>query len=273
MNWKKLLQTNVAFVVEMCLLAIVVVAIIVGVVFAGLDNYTQHGKEITVPDICGMYEAEADIVLTEYGLRVQVIDSTYNNEVGLGSIVEQNPAAGSKVKNGRSIYVILNAKAKKMVPLPELKDMSQRQAVATLQALHLQVDTTLYEPSEFRGLVLDIRKDGISLAAGTRLTEGSSVVLVIGQGSGTEQVPVPLLVGKTLDEARTALLNARLVLGAVNYAEPVAENEDKIYYIYQQEPQRGEMILEGSRIDISLSVDSLKTTQTVYEEDEDDFFN
>ncbi len=272
MNWKRLLQSNVAFVVEMCLVAAVIVAVVVFVVFRGLDRYTQHGVEVTVPDICGMYEAEADIILQELGLHTQVIDSTYNNDVPLGSIVEQNPAAGSKVKHGRSIYVILNAKAKKMIPLPELKDMSQRQAAATLQALHLQVDTILYEPSEFRGLVLDVRQDGVSLAAGMRLVEGSSVALIIGQGSGTEQVPVPLLVGKTLDEARAALLSARLVLGAVNYDEPQEENAEKTYYVYQQAPERGEMILEGSRIDISLSIDSLKTVETSFEEEEDDFF-
>ncbi len=273
MDFKTFWKSNTAFVLKMLALAVIVGIVLYLSVFVWLRSYTEHGIEVGVPDICGMYTTEAEIMVQESELLIQVVDSTYSNKVPLGTIVEQNPAAGAKAKHGRHIYVIVNAKQARMVPLPELKDMSQRQAEATLRSLNLQVKDVFYEPSEFRGLVLDVRKEGNSLSAGERLQEGTAVDLVIGQGRGTEQVPVPLLVGKTLEDARKILLASRLVLGAIDYAEPYEALADSVYYIYQQNPQRGDMILEGSRIDISLSLDSTYTPVITSEEEEDDFFN
>ncbi len=271
MDFKKFWKSNTAFVLKMFALAAGVILVIYFSIFVWLDSYTQHGIEVEVPDVCGMYTSEAEVMLAEQQLQVQVIDSTYSKKVPFGTIVEQNPQAGAKTKHGRSIYVIVNAKMHRLVPVPELKDMSHRQAQAALQSLGLVVDTVLYEPSEFRGLVLDVRQNGVSIAAGSRLPEGTNVQLIIGQGNGTEQIPVPNLIGKTLEEARTILLDSRLVIGALNYAEPQVDNIDEIYYIYQQEPAQGAIILEGSRIDLSLSLDIDKKA-TVQEEDEEDFF-
>ncbi len=257
----------------MIALAIVVVGIIIGVVLAGLKSYTHHGEEITVPNVCGLYQTEADIIVEEAGMRISVIDSTYTNIVPLGTIVEQNPTEGAKVKRGRNIYVILNASAKRMIPMPEIKDMSLRQAQATLRAMQLDIDTIIYEPSEYRNLVLDIRQDTTSIPAGTRLEEGTSLTLVIGQGSGTEQVPVPQLIGKKLEDARSAILRARLTIGATIFAEPKDQHKNTPYFVYQQYPQAGDMILEGSRVDLSLSVDSTYTIHSTIKDDEEDFFN
>ncbi len=265
-------KSNTAFVLKMFALAAVVILVIYFAIFVWLDSYTQHGIEVEVPDVCGMYTSEAEVMLAEQQLHIQVIDSTYSKKVPYGSIVEQNPRAGAKAKHGRSIYVIVNAKMQRLVPIPELKDMSHRQAQAALQSLGFVVDTVLYEPSEFRGLVLDVRQNGVSVSAGSRLPEGMKLQLIIGQGNGTEQIPVPNLIGKTLDEARTLLLESRLVIGALNYAEPQVDHVDETYYIYQQEPAEGAMILEGSRIDLSLSIDATKQATVQEEEEEDDFF-
>ncbi len=276
MDFHKFWKSNFAFVVLMFALAGVVGALVVFGTLYGLKNYTHHGEEIVVPNICGLYEAEADIILSEKGLHIQVVDSTYDNEAALGTIVEQTPKANSKAKRDRSIYVTVNARYHKTVPLPELKDMSQRQAEAILVAMKLKLGTIIYEPSEFRGLVLDVRNDSLhSIESGTRLLEGSTIHLVIGQGNGTEQVPVPNLIGKTLDEARKILLSSRLTLGAIHYHEGIPTNEDdlsSLYYVYQQYPERGEMIVEGSRIDISLSQEEDKIEESSQETEEEDFF-
>ncbi len=273
MSFNTFWKSNAAFVLKMFIVAACVgIAIYFGI-FAWLRSYTQHGVEVEVPNICGMYTTEAEIMLAEQHLHIQVIDSTYSNKVPLGSIVEQTPQAGAKAKHGRSIYVIVNAKMHRMIPMPELKDMSHRQAQATLQALGFVVDTVLYEPSEFRGLVLDVRQAGAPVVAGTRIMEGTKLQLVIGQGNGTEEIIVPNLIGKTLDEARTLLLDARLVIGALNYLEPQVDHVGETYYIYQQSPVHGALILEGSRIDLSLSLNvETKAVVKEEEEEEEDFF-
>ncbi len=273
MDFKTFWKSNTAFVLKMLILAGVIVIVLYFSIFAWLRSYTQHGIEVEVPNICGMYTSEAEVMLSEQQLHVQVIDSTYSKKVPFGTIVEQNPQAGAKSKHGRSIYVIVNAKMQRQVPVPELKDMSHRQAQAALQSLGFVIDTVLYEPSEFRGLVLDVRQNGVSVVAGTRLPEGMKLQLIIGQGNGTEQTPVPYLIGKTLDEARTLLLDARLVIGALNYDEPQVDHVGETYYIYQQKPTSGQLILEGSRIDLTLSLDTTRQANTITkEEEEEDFF-
>lgn len=264
-------ESKLMFVIYMLLLAAVVGAIIVSIVLLSLNRYTQHNVEVEVPNICSLYIEEANLLLASEQLHVQVIDSTYSRKVPLGTIVEQNPLPGAKVKHGRSIYAIVNAKQQRQVPLPDLHDMSYRQAEATLKAVNLLISRVEYEPSEYKDLVLDVRQDEQSLVAGMRLVEGTGVVLVVGKGSGTEQVIVPDLVGKTLEEARNALLGMRLIVGATDYdVLPVPQTEAD-YRIYQQSPAAGQWITEGSHVDLSLSTDTLKTP-TVIEDDEEDFF-
>lgn len=264
-------ESNTVFIIKMLLLAAVVTALIVWAVLFWLSRYTEHNIEVEVPDVCSMYLTEAEMLLSAQQLHIQVIDSTYSYKVPLGTIVEQNPPAGAKVKHGRSIYVITNAQSHRQVPLPDLHDLSYRQAEATLKAINLKVSEIQYEPSEYKDLVLDVRQNDSSLLAGTRLTEGASVVLVVGKGSGTEQVFVPDLTGKTIEEARKILLSVGLIIGATNYDQQPTPATEPDYRIYMQSPHKGEWLTEGSHVDLSLSTDTLKA-QTVTIEEEEDFF-
>lgn len=266
--WK---ESKTAFVIKMLLVAIVLVVIIACIVFSWLRKYTQHGVEVEVPNICGMYAEEAALTLQTVGLQMQVIDSTYSNKVALGTIVEQDPTTGSKVKKDRSIYVITNARARKKVPLPDLHDVSSRQAQATLRALELQIDSIRYEPSEYRDLVLDVQLNGRSVEPGESLQEGSAVVLVVGRGSGTEMVYVPSLIGKTLAEARDMLLQTGLIVGATAYDTPHI-SADSVYLIYEQSPNAKEWIMEGSHVDLSLSTDLKKAQKHQREDTDEEFF-
>lgn len=274
----KFRKSNTAFVLYNLLAAGLLGLLMIWGVLWMLKSYTRHGVEKEVPQICGAYTAEAEILLQTQGLVLEITDSTYSKKVPLGTIVEQNPPAGAHVKQGRPIYVIVNAKQEKQVPVPALHDISYRQAEAMLRAIGLRVDEVLYEPSEYRDLVLDMRKNGCSVEPGTRMAEGTGLTLVVGQGKGTEQVYVPSVRGKTLQEAREALLGSRLVVGAVNYDEPdeaasTEETEEHPYIIYRQQPAGGQWILEGSHIDLYLSTDPAKAeTADDNWDDEEDFF-
>ncbi len=271
MNMKKFLKNSkTAFVIYSLLAAIVIGLIIFFLAFLWLKHYTRHGEETQVPSICGMYLGEAQTILAAQGLKLEVIDSTYSKKAGLGTIVEQNPPANSNVKNGRTIYVIMNARSHRQVPMPELHDMSYRQAEATLNAMGLQVRDIVYEPSEYRDLVLDVRAEGESVVAGTRLPEGTQITLVVGKGRGSAETYVPDLKGKSLVGARSTLLAQKLIVGAVSYDEqPSPDDETQTFYVYDQKPKGGQMVMEGSHIDLYLSTDPDKkpSTQTTEEED------
>ena len=265
-------STKAGFIVKNLLLALIVVIVALLCLISWLKRYTEHGIEVEVPEITGLYVEEARQQVLALGLQMEIIDSTYSSKVPLGTIVEQNPPAGSHSKHGRAIYVISNAKSVRQVPLPDLHDISYRQAEATLQSLHIRVKDYVYEPSEYKDLILDIRQNGKSLEAGERIDEGSEVVLVIGRGKGTEKIAVPNLCGKSLQEARSLLLARYLTLGIYEYDEPPTEETESLYVVYKQEPTAGTIIVEGSRVDLYLSTDIEKAIVNTEARDEEEFF-
>lgn len=237
----------------------VVLAVLVGVailvtLIIWLRGYTEHGVEVEVADVRGLVQDEAQPILADQGLVMVVIDSTYSDKVPLGTIVEQDPKPNSHAKHGRSVYVTINATTKRQVTMPNLQDMSYRQAETTLRGMGLRVDSVYdYEPSTYRDLVLDVKCNGVSVPPGEKLAVGSKVRLVVGFGRGTEQVEVPSVIGLTLQDARRLLLNHRLTVGAVSYDEP--EEEGVPQYIYRQIPAAGEKIIEGETVALRLSAD------------------
>lgn len=264
-NWKAAMINIVAMIALITML-------VIGLVMY-LRHYTQHGTEVTVPNITNMHIAEAEIVLGAESLHVQVIDSTYSTKTPLGTIVEQTPSPGAQVKKGRTIYVIQNARMRRPVILPELRDLSLRQAEATAKTLGLTIGKTIYQPSTFKNIILDVRVCDTSVVAGTRLEEGTAIALVVGKGKGTQKVTVPHIVGKDIEEATSWLFTNSLILGTVEYDIPPSKDTDIQYIIYQQTPASGTVVVEGTSVNIKLSTDIEKTITTNYEEsNEEDFF-
>ena len=267
-------KSDLKFVGWNVLLAIIVGVLILIALIVWLRRYTQHGVEVEVADVRGLVLSEADPMLAEQGLHMVVIDSTYSDKVPFGTIVEQDPKPNSHAKHGRAVYVTINATTKRQVTMPNLQDISYRQAETTLRGMGLKVDSTYdYEPSAFRDLVLDVKCNGVSVQPGTKLAVGTKVRLVVGFGKGTEQVEVPSVIGLTLQDARSLLLRHRLTVGAVSFDEP--EEEGVTQYIYRQTPNAGEKLLEGETVALRLSQDIEKAASgggVPQHEEEDSWF-
>lgn len=253
------------------LLAIVVVVIILVSLIAYLKSYTQHGVEVEVSNVRGLAKEDAEAVLDQQGLRLVVIDSTYSEKVPFGTIVEQDPMPDSHAKLGRAVYVTVNASGKRQIPMPNLQDMSYRQAETTLRGLGLIVDTIYdYEPSAFRDLVLDVKAHGQSVQPGEKIAVGTKVRLVVGFGRGTEEVEVPSVIGMSPVDARRVLLSHRLTVGAVTCDEAVEEDGTPLF-VYQQLPAAGEKLIEGETVALKLTMDPEKAaTGTLSNEPEED---
>ena len=253
--------------------AVLAIGILVALIF-WLRRYTEHGIEVEVADVRGLVFEEAQPLLAEQGLVLVIIDSTYSDKVPFGTIVEQDPKPNSHAKHGRSVYVTINATTKRQVTMPDLQDMSYRQAETTLRGMGLRVDSIYeYEPSTYRDLVLDVKCNGESVAPGEKLAVGTKVRLVVGFGRGTDEVEVPSAIGLTLQEARSLLLSHRLTVGAVSYDEPIQE-EGVPQYVYRQTPAAGTKLLEGETVALKLSADIEKAAKTNpnTESEEDSWF-
>lgn len=251
------------------ILAIIAGCLILVGLLIWLRQYTQHGVEVEVEDVRGMLIKEAEPILAAQHLRIQVIDSTYTDKVPFGTIVEQDPKPDSHAKHGRTVYVTINATTKRQVVLPDLHDISYRQAETTLRGMGLKVDTVYeYEPSAFRDLVLDVKAGDKSIVPGDKIAVGTMVRLVIGQGPGTKEVEVPSVIGMTLQDARSLLLNTHLTIGAVYYDEP--QEEGSVQYVYQQTPEAGTRLIEGQTVTLRFSPDVNKAASAPHNDTEED---
>lgn len=270
---KKSIWSNIGFVaLNFVIAGVVAVLIVVGTLF-WLDKYTRNGQEVDVPDLMGASVEEAEIFAKQENMTVMVVDSIYDRSKQLGIIVEQTPIAGSKAKRDRTIYVVINTQQLRQIPLPDLRDASYRQAIETLKKLGIEVDPEFkYEPYAFKNLVINVEYNGEIIEPGTRLKDGSKVVLVVGMGQGSEYVEMPELLGKTLQQVKAILLEKRLTLGAVAYDVEVAEDKNTDHFVViEQSEMANTEILEGSRIDIRLTADLSKAAETVTENEEDFF--
>lgn len=271
---KAFLQTRFGIVILNVAIAVGILVVVLVSVHLWLQHYTQHGIEVVVPNVTGMQYDEAQQCLADSCLQLVIIDSTFSNTVPLGTIVEQIPEAGGFAKKDRPVYAIINSSYHRQVEIPDLHDISYRQAQATLRSLGISVGKVEYEPSEYRDIVLDLRYQGRPLIPGEKINEGTSITMVVGKGKGTIKVKVPSLQGKSLTEARSLLINvAHLTLGLVQYDEPPVVENIGDYIIYRQSPTPGTSVVEGTGVDVNLTLDIEKAiTNSSDDPGEDDFF-
>ena len=181
MSLRKFL-TSFAFFKNLFFALVIVILFLVGFV-KFLDFSTNHGEEITVANLSKMKLEVAEEKLDEEGLEVFLLDTVdFSPEFPPYSIVEQDPIAGSKVKNGRKIYVKLNAGGYAMVTFPDLKNKTFRQAANALRALGLVEGELKYEANIAKDIVLGLSYNGKPVKAGDKLMKNSKIDFVLGDG-------------------------------------------------------------------------------------------
>jgi len=181
MSLRKYLTSRVFF--AQILAAMTIVAIISYLFFHWITYTTHHGQEITVPDLSKLSAEQAEEKLDALDLDYIILDTVdFRPEFPKLTIVEQEPKAGSKVKEGRKIYIKINASKYTMVSLPDLIEKTYRQAVPTLEAVGLLEGTITYKPYLGKDMVLEMRMNGKKLKAGDKVLKSSKIDLVLGDG-------------------------------------------------------------------------------------------
>ncbi len=197
-----------------------------------LKSYTNHGEYITVPDFTGLMYDELEEYAKQRDLNAVIIDSVYDNSKLKGSVVSQDPLPNSLVKEGRKIYLTIVSLSAEMVCMPDLHDLTLRQAIATLETYGLRPGTLKYVPHIAINAVLKQEYKGREISTGTLIEKGSKVNLTLGQGLRDEKTLVPLLLGKSREEALSILHAASLNIGAEFFEE--GSSEDKAFVSRQR---------------------------------------
>ncbi len=178
-----------------------------------------------------------------------------------GVIVDQLPEAGSRVKEDRTIFLTINSTQPEQVTLPQLTDISFRQAQALVENSGLEIGNISYRPSEYNDLVLEIQKDSVELFAGQKLPKGASIDLIVGRKQGNLVTDLPNLLGLTIPEAKQSLTDAMLNTGVIIYDETILSAEDStnaMVWKQQPNPRVAATATLGSSVDLWVTVDQLK---------------
>lgn len=228
-----------------------VVLIMLVITYQWLNAYTNHGETVTVPNVVGMKFSSLEKVLGDKSMKVEIADSSvFLLDKPPGVVIDQDPAPNEMVKEGRTVYVTITRTVPPQVKLPDLKDVSQRQAEAILASYGLKVGQLIYKPDLAKNAVLAVVYKGRDMRPGDDLAKGSTVDLVLGDGIGNTEVLVPVLKGMTYDEVMFILQGSSINPGAIVFDKDVTDTSAA--KVYRQIPEPGDSVFvhQGESIDL-----------------------
>ena len=180
-------------IVHICLGLLVLVGVIY-TALQGLDKMTRHGETILVPDMRSFSIYEVEDTLNALHLRFSVVDSgAYNADYPRGSVIEQLPKFGSRVKKNRELYLTVNPKNVSLISLPNYTDRSSRQYISELRAKGFRLGKFIYKNDEHANVVLGVKYLGQTIKVEDKLEKATKLDLVIGNGNGM-QIEMPNLI-------------------------------------------------------------------------------
>lgn len=181
MSLRKYLTSRVF--VGQVLAALAIIAVLGYLFMHWLTFTTDHGHEIAVPNLSKLTEEQVEEKLDELDLDYVLLDSVdYRGDYPKFTVVEQDPLPGTKVKEGRKVYIKINASGYSSVKLPDLINKTYREAVPTLKAIGLEEGSITYVPNMGKDMVLEMRYKGRNLKPGERVLKSSKIDLVLGDG-------------------------------------------------------------------------------------------
>ncbi len=266
-------------------IAIVLSVILYGATFVFLNIFTRHDRTILIPDLYGstLSGVKNENLTNEF--EIIITDSIYDITKEKGTIIQQNPLPYSKVKKHRKIYLTVVAGITEKILMPDLVDLSLRQALGTLETVGLQVGYLDYTQHFAENAVLEQVFRGEIIKSDTLIEKRSRIDLVLGTGNSGKKTTVPFLIGKRQRNAIKLINYSSFNIGKEYFLDG---NDTTNARIYKQEPAwdsdsllnhgdfvnlwyRSELDFDFVEFLESLKPDTLNTDTLMI--DEDDFEN
>ncbi len=206
--------------------------------FLSYGNFWSN-TTVDVPNVVGKQVSVAKNILEDKHLRVSTSEVT-NPDVPAGQVISQTPGAGEKVKEQRTIHLVVS-KGVGDITVPDLTDLTVDQARQRLKDLGLVVGKITQQS-------VDGKKDGVIIAQSpsgdSKVSKGTTIDLVVNKAKA-KKVKVPNLVGMTLKDARDTLSNIQL---GVNQVSGSVEEKS---VVIEQSIKAGDEIDEGSTLNLT----------------------
>lgn len=241
--------------------------VLLGFVYIALQSIsemTMHGNSILVPDLRSFSISEVKDTLDGLNLRFSIIDSgAYNANYPRGSVIEQMPNYGSRVKKDREVYLTVNPKIVSLIALPNYTDRSLRQYITELNAKGFRIGKFIFKNDEHSNVVLGVRFQGKVVKIDDKLEKATKLDLVIGNGSGM-LTDMPNFIAVSHSNISLMLQNLALNKGDFYYDASVVDTMNA--FVYKQDPTEGlENVDFGVFVNLWFTEDSSKIIHNLNE--------
>jgi eukaryotic-like serine/threonine-protein kinase len=241
---------------ESCFLILIKMALLllllIGALVAGfffmqkrLNEYFNRGDTLEVPDFRGKHlvqvfkEKPGDLMLEK---RDEKFDLRHPKD----HVIAQFPEPGTRVRQNKKVFLTISL-GSKQVKVPDLLEKTQRETDLALMNAQLIQGHQAYLP--FAGVPRD-RVVTQSPLPGTPHGLGQGIDLLLSQGNPPGRAPLPSLVGKMLDEAKTNLTAWGLQPGRVLTKRDPSR---KKFQVISTLPAPYEQVTAGTVVDLLVS--------------------
>ena len=209
------------------------------------SNLMNNKADITLGDYIGMTQDEAAATEQVVSGQISVTwEQEYNSDYAAGYIYKQSPVSGRTVREGQNVTLTVSL-GTQYVTVPDLTNYVQADAEQQLKDLGVSVLVTqAVDTTVASGAV--IRTDP---AAGSQVAAGSTVVIYISRPQVATTTKVPSLIGMSVNDARTLLVQKKLGLGGQTeqYSDQPAGT------IISQSPGEGASAKLNTRVSVVVS--------------------
>ena len=199
-------------------------------------------QTVTVPNVVGKDSSSAQKAMTDAGLSVSIQEQA-SDTVAAGKVISQSTAAGSSVKPGTPVTLIVSTGMPK-VTVPNVVGSDRATAEKALSDNGLTSSVSeQYSDTVAAGIVISQ-----TIAAGSSVNKGSRVEIVVSRGP--ENAGVPNVVGSDRSSAISALEAAgfKVSEGTPQYSDTVAEG-----IVISQDVAGGSQVKKGTTVTIIVS--------------------
>jgi serine/threonine-protein kinase len=207
------------------------------------------GSKVTVPSVVGASVDAANSLLSPLGLKSEVSDRVYSEDIAEGLIISSDPGGGGKLDPNGTVKLIVSKGPERYV-VPQLVGLTPEAAVNAIAKFPIVTGTIteVFNDVVPKGFVISADP-----APGTQVRRDTPINLVVSKG--VETLALASYVGKIGDEALNELTNAGFDV-SVNYAF-----DEKVIPggVISQTPTAGD-IPKGAKIVLVVSKGSAYTT-------------
>lgn len=214
--------------------------------YVTLTLFLKGTETVNMPDLKGKHVVTALEILSELPLNIKLSRSEYSNEVPLHHVILQTPEAGSEIKKGREVRLVLS-KGVLTLSVPNLKGISVQQARIILEESGLCVGetATTHSPDFPSDVVMAQTPE-----AGSTTEHHQCVNLLISAGRSPLEFIMPDLIRMSSEDAMLAIDNRKLRIGTVTttYNRLFQPNE-----VVSQDPKPGYRVEENSQVNLTIN--------------------